>query len=572
MGKLAPEAILRVVAYADVTVFVSSQEEAMVVMSEVESYSEASGSKVNQDKFAAIELEPRVVQHIISFLSVRDVMLLGETCHFLHQECNSCRSWRSLYQKIRPCKTEAADWRRQVILHYTKGMFFHHFSSRQRLCGRIASPISPCGFQRFLTMEDKLFVLDYTGALYHTFRNASYTVTRGHYLQHEPLCQDVKDFTCDSKSGTFYRRYLYVLASREVLDNEEVSRRCDCVEIYTQSSRKPVCTMTFHPSMNLKKISLLGMEAEKQLLLLTEMGKVFSITINELSLAQGRYYTTQTTLREISSDPAPRPITQMCSHQSSALYVTDDGAAFLEVHSLAVYRDLFGTLRGFNFLEMQTPRPITLPSKVALCSLGFNHLALVDEFGRIFMQGSNRFGQLGTGDKIDRGHPCQIPYYRKPIDIFCGLHHTIVLLRSSIDSLKEVHGCGCGAGGRLPGWPNGSPTFVKLLLKVPVCARRISSTRDCLYIMSSYDTEENITYYDRPGSSREDDGPVALAWEECENQLRRCTNVHESVAKTKDFIGNLALPEYQKEFLWAALGMIERTAESGQLPTTAPRR
>ncbi|CAJ0957844.1 unnamed protein product [Ranitomeya imitator] len=117
------------------------------------------------------DLPPELVQHIISFLSVRDVMLLGETCHFLHQVCNSWRSWRSLYQKIRPCETEAADWRRQVILHYTKGMFFHHFSSRQRLCGRIVSPISPCGFQRFLAMVDKLFVLYYTGALYHLHRH-----------------------------------------------------------------------------------------------------------------------------------------------------------------------------------------------------------------------------------------------------------------------------------------------------------------------------------------------------------------------------------------------------------------
>ncbi|XP_077116847.1 F-box only protein 24 [Ranitomeya variabilis] len=525
------------------------------------------------------DLPHELVQHVISFLSVRDVVLLGETCHFLHQVCNSPRTWRSLYQKIRPCETEAVDWRRQVILHYTKGLFFHHFPSRQRQCDRIVTPISPSGFQRFLAMVDNLCVLDYTGALYHlrhSFSTASYTVTRGHwrtYLQCVPLCQDVKDFTCDSKSGTFYRRYLYVLASREVLDNEEVSRRCDCVEIYTQASGQRVFRMTFHPSINLKKISLLGAEAEKQLLLLTEMGKVYSISINELSLNQPRTYTTQLTLREISSDPAPRPVAQMCSHQSSALYVTDDGAAFLEVHSLAVYKDLFGTIRGFNHQEMQTPRPITLPTKVALCSLGINHLALVDEFGRIFMQGSNRFGQLGTGDKIDRGDPCQIPYYRNPIDIFCGLHHTLVL-RSSIDSLKEVHGCGCGAGGRLPGWPNGSPTFVKLLLEVPVCARRISSTRDCLYIMSSYDTEENITYCDRPGSSGEEDGTMAQAWKECVNQLRRCTNIHESVAKTKDFIGHLALPENQKELLWAALDMMERTAESGQdgqPPTTAQR-
>ncbi|XP_073511107.1 F-box only protein 24 [Phyllobates terribilis] len=513
------------------------------------------------------DLPPELVEHIISFLSLRDVMLLGETCRFLHQVCNSCRSWRSLYQRIRPQHTQAANWRRLAILHYTKGIFFHSFSSRQHLCGQTVSPISSNGFQRFLATAHNLYVLDYTGALFHlrgSIRNPGYTVIRGEwrtYLEYAPLCQDVKDFTCDSKSDASYHRYLYVLASREVLDSE-VSRRCDSVEIYVQSSGQRVFKMTFHPSMNFQKISLMGAETERQLLLLTDTGKVYSITINERSLNRPRAYTTQLTLRRMSSGPAPRPVTQVYSHQSSALYVTDDGAAFLEAHTPAVHRDLFENLHWFHPQETQTPRPISLPNKVALCSLGFNHLALVDEFGRIFMQGNNRFGQLGTGDKIDRRNPCLIPYYRKPIDIFCGLHHTLVLT-PSLNSVKELHGCGCGAGGRLPGWPYGSPTFVKLLLKIPVCARRISSTRNCLYIMSSYDTEENPMYCDRPGSSVEEDAAVVQVWEECLNQLRRCTNVHESVAKTKDFIRHLALPEYQKDWLWDALGMIQRTAETG---------
>ncbi|CAI9622827.1 unnamed protein product, partial [Staurois parvus] len=42
---------LRVIAYADdISVFVSGAEEAQVVVSEIEQYSEVSGSKVNQDK------------------------------------------------------------------------------------------------------------------------------------------------------------------------------------------------------------------------------------------------------------------------------------------------------------------------------------------------------------------------------------------------------------------------------------------------------------------------------------------------------------------------------------------
>ncbi|CAJ0951090.1 unnamed protein product [Ranitomeya imitator] len=52
MAWAAPEATLRVVAYADdVTVFVFSHEEAGWLMSEVDRYSEASESKINQDKY-----------------------------------------------------------------------------------------------------------------------------------------------------------------------------------------------------------------------------------------------------------------------------------------------------------------------------------------------------------------------------------------------------------------------------------------------------------------------------------------------------------------------------------------
>ncbi|XP_075703458.1 F-box only protein 24 isoform X2 [Rhinoderma darwinii] len=520
------------------------------------------------------DLPAELVEHIISFLSVRDVVFFGETCRYLHQVCDSRRTWRSLCLKSRPAVSAAGDWRRQTILDYTKGMYFHHFSSRHRLCGNTVPPAIPSGFQRFLAMADNLCVLDYAGTLFSirgSVRNPSVTFVNREWrthLNYAALCQTVKDFTSDPRNDTLHRKYLYVLATREVRDADHESRPCDCVEIYLQSTRQRIFKMTFHPSMKVKKIVLLGVETDRQMLLLTEEGKVYSVAINELSLDHPRSYTTQLRLRKMS---ASRPsVTQMSSSQSSVLYITDGGAVYLEVHSPTVYRDLFGTLQGFDPLDTQMPLEISLPSKVLLCSLGYSHLALVDEFGRIFMQGNNRFGQLGTGDKIDRGDPCQIQYIRNPIDIFCGLNHTLVLL-PSLDFVKEIHGCGCGAGGRLPGWPKGSPSFVKLLLKqVPLCARRISSTRDCLYIMSSHDTEEHIGYRDIPSSrcdfpgSEELDAEVAQACEECLNQLLRCTSVQERVAKTKDFITRLPLQGHQKDCLWEALGMIQRAAETRQ--------
>lgn len=40
------------------------------------------------------------------------------------------------------------------------------------------------------------------------------------------------------------------------------------------------------------------------------------------------------------------------------------------------------------------------------------------------------------------------------------------MLSQTSDFSKELLGCGCGAGGRLPGWPKGSASFVKLHIKV----------------------------------------------------------------------------------------------------------
>lgn len=59
----------------------------------------------------------------------------------------------------------------------------------------------------------------------------------------------------------------------------------------------------------------------------------------------------------------------------------------------------------------------------------------------------------------------QVHYLHRPIALWCGLNHSLVLSQTS-DFSKELLGCGCGAGGRLPGWPKGSASFVKLHIKV----------------------------------------------------------------------------------------------------------
>ncbi|XP_053217828.1 F-box only protein 24 isoform X3 [Podarcis raffonei] len=459
------------------------------------------------------------------------------------------------------------------------------FSGRRHFVSKTVAPLLSHGYRKFLPTKDHVFILDYNGTLFF-LKNALVSSTMGHIqwrraCRYMVLCRSAKDFATDPRSDTVYRKYLYVLATREQPVTAAVGRSegsspagsgrlCDCVEVYLQSSGQRVFKMTFHFSMKFKQIVLVGQETERSLLLLTEEGKIYSLVVNETQLDQPRSYTVQLALRKVSKCLPHISVRNMHSNQSSAVYLTDEGTVYFEVHSPGVYRDLFGTLHAFDPLDQQMPLALSLPAKVLSCALGYNHLGLVDEFGRIFMQGNNRYGQLGTGDKIDRGEPAQVHYLKCPIDLCCGLNHTLVLSQSG-DFSKDLMGCGCGAGGRLPGWPKGSASFVRLHTKVPPCARRICSTRECLYMLSSHDIEEVPAYRELPASKAgvapsDMEAMAARACEEYLSQLHKCPTLEGRMAKMKEAVGSMPLMTFQKDFFWEALDMIQRAAEIQEAP------
>nr|KAF6489434.1 F-box protein 24 [Molossus molossus] len=339
--------------------------------------------------------------------------------------------------------------------------------------------------------------------------------------------------------------------------------------------------MTFHHSMSFKQIVLVGQETQRALLLLTEEGKIYSLVVNETQLDQPRSYTVQLALRKVSRCLPHLRVACMASNQSSTLYITNEGGVYFEVHTPGVYRDLFGTLQAFDPLDQQMPLALSLPAKILFCALGYNHLGLVDEFGRIFMQGNNRYGQLGTGDKMDRGEPTQVHYLQHPIALWCGLNHSLVLSQG-LDFSKELLGCGCGAGGRLPGWPKGSASFVKLHVKVPLCACSLCSTRECLYMLSSHDIEHHPAYRDLPASKvvgtpepnpgsgvLQDPGGTAWACKEYLSQIHSCPTLQDRMEKMKEIVGWMPLLAAQKDFFWEALDMLQKAAGGvGQGPPT----
>ncbi|XP_072799304.1 F-box only protein 24 isoform X3 [Vicugna pacos] len=477
---------------------------------------------------------PELVEHIISFLPVRDVVALGQTCHYFHKVCDAEGVWRRICHRLSPRLREQGSgvrpWKRAAILNYTKGLYFQAFGGRRRCLSKSVAPLLAHGYRRFLPTKDHVFILDYAGTLFF-LKNALVSSTLGQIqwkraCRYVVLCRGAKDFASDPRCDTVYRKYLYVLATREQpgVTGTTGSRSCDCVEVYLQSSGQRVFKMTFHHSMNFKQIVLVGQETQRALLLLTEEGKIYSLVVNETQLDQPRSYTVQLALRKVSRCLPHLRVACMASNQSSTLYITDQGGVYFEVHTPGVYRDLFGTLQAFDPLDQQMPLALSLPAKILFCALGYNHLGLVDEFGRIFMQGNNRYGQLGTGDKMDRGEPTQ----------------------------------------------------------VPLCACSLCATRECLYMLSSHDIEHHPAYRDLPASRvvgtpepslgagvPEDPGGEARACEEYLSQIHSCPTLQDRMEKMKEIVGWMPLMAAQKDFFWEALDMLQRAAGGvGQGPPT----
>ncbi|XP_018886464.2 F-box only protein 24 isoform X1 [Gorilla gorilla gorilla] len=469
---------------------------------------------------------PELVEHIISFLPVRDLVALGQTCRYFHEVCDGEGVWRRICRRLSPRLQDQGSgvrpWKRAAILNYTKGLYFQAFGGRRRCLSKSVAPLLAHGYRRFLPTKDHVFILDYVGTLF--FLKNALVSTLGQMqwkraCRYVVLCRGAKDFASDPRCDTVYRKYLYVLATRE---QQEVvgttsSRACDCVEVYLQSSGQRVFKMTFHHSMTFKQIVLVGQETQRALLLLTEEGKIYSLVVNETQLDQPRSYTVQLALRKVSHYLPHLRVACMTSNQSSTLYVTDQGGVYFEVHTPGVYRDLFGTLQAFDPLDQQMPLALSLPAKILFCALGYNHLGLVDEFGRIFMQGNNRYGQLGTGDKMDRGEPTQ----------------------------------------------------------VPLCACALCATRECLYILSSHDIEQHAPYRDLPANrvvgtpepslgarAPQDPGGMAQACEEYLSQIYSCQTLQDRMEKMKEIVGWMPLMAAQKDFFWEALDMLQR-AEGG---------
>ncbi|CAM5139097.1 unnamed protein product, partial [Natator depressus] len=299
-------------------------------------------------------------------------------------------------------------------------------------------------------------------------------------------------------------------------------------------------------------------------------GKIYSLLVNETQLDQPRSYTVQLALRKVSRCLPHLAVRAMTSNQSSAAFLTDKGAVYFEVHTPGVYRDLFGTLHAFDPLDLQMPLALALPAKVLSCALGYNHLGLLDEFGRLFMQGSNRFGQLGTGDKIDRGEPTLVHELKCPLDIWCGL--------KPLAGPAAEPGAGPGrAGLRLRG--RGAAARLAqgqrhlrqaagqgpALRQQPVLHPRVSLPA----VQPRHRGGAGVPRAAPQPGAPPLESPGAQACEQYLSQLQGCPTLAGRLAKVKEAVGALPLPPCQKDFLWEALELIRRSARPRSPPPAA---
>ncbi|XP_063042854.1 F-box only protein 24-like [Engraulis encrasicolus] len=478
-------------------------------------------------------LPPELVEEILSWVSARDVISFGATCTAFYQLSLSSILWKNLYQHKASGRLPVTDgsgagnsvnWKRMAIFKYTqslylqrlsggganRGSFSWNRSGGGQLVSRAVVPPTALGFLRAQPTRDHLLLWDQQRTLF-MLRNGVMTTQRGQLAwrraaRYSVLCHNAKDFAVDPRPDVSHRGYVYVLVNRMdslpapnaaagpsgaivPMPPPPQAQRCDCVEVYQQDNGLRVFRMTFHFSLTFTQIRLTGSEFNRTLLLLTDTGKVYALYVNESQLSMPRSYTVQLALKKISSSLPNVPIRHLQTGYNSVVYLTNEGGVYIEVHAAGVYRQLFGSNAGFDPHDVHAPLPLSIPNKVVKCSVGQTHLCLVDESGRLYMQGCNRYGQLGTGDKIDRGEPTMVALSLALVDVFCGLNHSLALLQEEGGS-REVHGCGCGAGGRLPGCPDGSAVFIKLRVRVSRSTRSICASKDCLYLLSSHDIEE----------------------------------------------------------------------------------
>lgn len=93
-----------------------------------------------------------------------------------------------------------------------------------------------------------------------------------------------------------------------------------------------------------------------------------------------------------------------CTGQDHTIYISDDGTLYSFGDNS---QSQLGLINGDEYVTIPTPIP-NLP-KIGKISCGENCTVCVDEEGFTWSFGVNKYGELGTGDQINKIVPQKIP-------------------------------------------------------------------------------------------------------------------------------------------------------------------
>jgi len=478
-----------------------------------------------QIKFEILDLPEEILSKIASFLDAKAIGNLSASCHTFNYIVNENLFWKYLFKnkflhwnKHPTNFLHKGNWKRQYAVNHTKSIQYQMIGSgaAKRAASLISEVSTAYGIKKICCSRDHVFALDMASSL-HVFKskfNRFEAVTAEQTFEkvewHKEFARYVVDVTTDPRSDNHYRRYVYVLTQSESMRKRLQSQALtgldgnklvdipfsgDKIDVFDERTCRRVFNMTFDPEMRFISMRLATITShQKTLYILTDSGKVYTLKLMEASLLNLGSEGMQVTLKSVSKHIGEK----ICKIESSvgiASLITQSGRLFVTVHKTKEFTDLFGRDAVPKVLL-----PKQIPHIVVSCAVGERHIGFIDEYNRVFLVGSNRYGQLGTGDREDRHTPVQVLNNSKVRIIYCGLNHSLAIIEQK-NGCCEVWGSGSGNYGRLPGQPRGCLEFKKLKIKVPWSVRQIVAHKESIFFLNCFDPIDQMVYKTRESTA-----------------------------------------------------------------------
>lgn len=107
----------------------------------------------------------------------------------------------------------------------------------------------------------------------------------------------------------------------------------------------------------------------------------------------------------------------------------------------------YGQLGHGDFSDHLAPRPVDALAGVNIAKIGggWRHTVALDDAGRLYAWGWNKFGQIGVGNNEDQNRPQHVEALTEPVEqVSCGWRHTVAITCNA-----NVYAWGRGTSGQL---------------------------------------------------------------------------------------------------------------------------